>query len=253
MKLKYNAQGQNRKRLVESISQITKTPAKYQGVPSCAYQVGDYHIDKNAVLTGPDSLDLEDELLTLYGFEAMEREYEEPDTYESGLGGMGAAPSIEEVSDEAKAWAESDSLSKQDEPDRLVIEMPLTGFTKESLLNLEKMVASKANLIKKAIGADVLPIERTETTLKFPWFILPEDPVKVDAYARFISALCVAAKKQKRVTAQEKEVENEKFAFRVFLIRLGFVGDDYKAARKILLSKLEGSSAFKSVKEADHA
>ena len=51
---------------------------------------------------------------------------------------------------------------------------------------------------------------------------------------------------QKRVTAKEKPVENEKFAFRVFLIRLGFVGDEYKVARKILLNNLSGNSAFKN-------
>jgi hypothetical protein len=32
---------------------------------------------------------------------------------------------------------------------------------------------------------------------------------------------------------------------RCFLLALGFIGDEYKTARKILLSKLEGSGAFK--------
>lgn len=54
------------------------------------------------------------------------------------------------------------------------------------------------------------------------------------------------AKTQKRVTAKEKETDNQKYAFRCFLLRLGFIGDDYKAARKILLRNLEGSGAFKS-------
>ena len=58
--------------------------------------------------------------------------------------------------------------------------------------------------------------------------------------------LCVAAVQQKRVTAKEKAVENEKFAFRVFLIRLGFVGQDFRVARKILLKNLAGNSAFKN-------
>ena len=54
------------------------------------------------------------------------------------------------------------------------------------------------------------------------------------------------AKTQKRVTAKDKAVDNDKYAFRCFLLRLGFIGDEYKADRKILLSKLSGSSAFKS-------
>ena len=36
------------------------------------------------------------------------------------------------------------------------------------------------------------------------------------------------------------------YAFRCFLLRLGFIGDEYKAVRKILLANLSGSSAFKN-------
>ena len=49
----------------------------------------------------------------------------------------------------------------------------------------------------------------------------------------------------RQVTATEKPVENEKYAFRCFLLRLGFIGSEYKAERKILLKNLTGSSAFK--------
>lgn len=62
----------------------------------------------------------------------------------------------------------------------------------------------------------------------------------------FVTKLIEAAKSQKRVTAKPKSVENEKFAFRCFLLKLGFIGDEYKTARKILLKNFEGSSAFKS-------
>jgi len=213
---------------VAAISQEMNTPAEYLGAPTFAYQVGDYHIDKNGMVTGKDNLDLEDALFQK-GFTAIEREYDEPDTYESGLGALGEKPSIYEN-------------------DILTIEMPLDGFTDESIANLEKLIASKANLIKKAIGAEDLPVERTETTLRFPWFSFEATGDDVSAYARFIGALCATAKTQKRVTAREKPIENEKFAFRVFLIRLGFVGDDYKSARKILLRNLNGNSAFAKIR-----
>jgi hypothetical protein len=61
-------------------------------------------------------------------------------------------------------------------------------------------------------------------------------------------ALCDMARSQKRVTAKEKETGNDKYAFRCFLLRLGFVGDEYKSARKILLKNLSGNSAFKAPK-----
>ena len=51
---------------------------------------------------------------------------------------------------------------------------------------------------------------------------------------------------QKRITAKEKPVDNDKYAFRCFLLRLGFIGEDYKTERKILLRNLSGSLAFKS-------
>ncbi|OQA05479.1 MAG: hypothetical protein BWY65_02388 [Firmicutes bacterium ADurb.Bin373] len=54
------------------------------------------------------------------------------------------------------------------------------------------------------------------------------------------------AKNQKRVTATEKAYDNEKYAFRCFLLRLGFIGPEYKEERKILLSRLTGSAAFKN-------
>jgi CRISPR/Cas system-associated protein endoribonuclease Cas2 len=57
------------------------------------------------------------------------------------------------------------------------------------------------------------------------------------------------SKNLKRANSKEKEVENEKYAFRCFLLRLGFIGTEYKTYRKILLRNLEGSSAFKEGKK----
>jgi hypothetical protein len=66
----------------------------------------------------------------------------------------------------------------------------------------------------------------------------------MDAYVRFNEAVVNLVKKQKRILAKEHETENEKYAFRCFLLRLGFIGDEYKNARKILLKNLTGNSAF---------
>ena len=51
----------------------------------------------------------------------------------------------------------------------------------------------------------------------------------------------------KRVVAREQTVDNEKYAFRCFLLRLGFIGDRYRQERKVLLARLEGNMAFKKV------
>jgi len=207
MEIRFNVTGARRKEMVKAVSEIADWPAEYKGAPTFAYVIGDFTVDKEGTLSFSDMTDSELVENLIEGL--AERGFE-----------------FEETS--------------------LTVEMPLEGFTDESVANLEKLVAGKANLIKKAIGADALPVERTETTLRFPWFRFDSSPEEVDAYSRFVGALCEAAKGQKRVTAKEKAVENEKFAFRVFLIRLGFVGGEYKSARKILLKNLSGNSAFKN-------
>ena len=211
MELRYNVTGARRKEMVSAISDLVGEPISYKGAPTFAYEVGRFSIDKEGTLSYPIELD--------------------SDLVQKVMAGL---------SERGFDFEESDAQN------RLAIEMPLDGFTEESITNLKKLIASKANLIKKALNADSLVIERTEGTLVFPWFKLPAESDEVLAYSRFIGALCAAAKEQKRVTAKEKEVDNEKFAFRVFLIRLGFVGDEYKVARKILLKNLSGNSAFKS-------
>ena len=49
--------------------------------------------------------------------------------------------------------------------------------------------------------------------------------------------------------ATEQETDNEKYAFRCFLLRLGFIGSEYKEARKILLKNLSGNAAFRTARE----
>ena len=69
---------------------------------------------------------------------------------------------------------------------------------------------------------------------------------EMKAYDTFICKLCEMARNQSRVNSSEKPIENEKYAFRCFLLRLGFIGAEYKTARKILLKNLSGSSAFRN-------
>ena len=248
MRIHYNITGANRKTLVNAITEELSLPANYLGAPTFAYEVGGYHVDKTGLLEGPDNRDLVADLCGLHDLKAETEEYDVnlpkaepipenvPIPYEAELGGR-VSPYHD--NEEPLVFDQTDS-------DRMTIVVPLKGFTEEAVGNLEKIIASKASLIQKAIGAEALPVLRSETTLQFPWFPFGLEGDVVTAYVQFICALCTTAKNQKRVTAKEKQVDNEKFAFRVFLIRLGFVGDDYKAARKILLKNLSGNSAFRN-------
>ena len=138
------------------------------------------------------------------------------------------------------------TISDGDTPNQLTIEIPNTGFTPEARANLEKIVASKAALLKQALETDDLPIIELDDKIAFPWFTLHGLDGEADAYSRLVTAICNMAKRQKRVTAVEKPIDNAKFTMRLFLIRLGFIGDEYKTARKILLRNLTGNSSWKS-------
>ena len=125
----------------------------------------------------------------------------------------------------------------------LTVEIPLD---KVAVGNLTKLLDAKGNLIRKALGITDLRIEVLDDRVAFPWFGKLPDPDAVKAYTHFIFALCEMSRNAKRVTATEKPVDNEKYAFRCFLLRLGFIGNEYKMERKILLKNLTGSSAFKN-------
>ena len=115
--------------------------------------------------------------------------------------------------------------------------------------NLTNIVRSKESLIRKALASGHLNIEVTDEKISFPWFVITE-PEDMNAYSIFIEKLCSMAMTLKRVnTKEDKACENEKYAVRCFLVRLGMVGDQYKETRKVLLRNLSGSSAFKTTKE----
>jgi len=184
-------------------------------VPTFAYAVSNYRIDKTGTLSCPHDNNSEEVKRLLAALK--ERGY------------------ISEATD-------TEDLNSAD---KLNIQIPKADFTKAVTENLKKIIASKETLIKKSLGADSLPVDITDETVSFPWFALNGIDGEVDAYTHFITALCHMARTQKRITAKEKELENDKFTMRLFLIRLGFVGQEYKTARSILLKNLTGSGSFK--------
>ncbi|MFA6710730.1 MAG: hypothetical protein WCR83_05345 [Candidatus Methanomethylophilaceae archaeon] len=141
------------------------------------------------------------------------------------------------------------SLDPQHDESLLKIEVPRAGFTDDKLENLKAIVKAKAHLLSKALGKKPLPLIITEDKVSFPWFSSDATPEENKAYMLLVSRLCILDRKVKRVSMQEsRDVGNDKYAFRCFLLRLGFIGDEYKNTRKILLKNLSGRSAFKEGK-----
>ena len=222
MTFDFNCTGSDRKKLVNTIAALAEEDARYLGAPTFAYRIGPFHIDRNGTMTVADGTQPGDvdSLLERLRAEGFTAENTEP--------------------------AERENGEETREPDGTSIQMPMAGFTDASLQNLFDLVEAKGNLIRKALGIDDLPIHQMGDRLDFPWFPAGYTPDELRAYMDFITALCEMAKNQKRITAREKPVDNEKYAFRCFLLRLGFIGSEHKQTRKILLRNLTGSSAFKS-------
>ena len=224
MKIDFNVTGNERKALVKFIGEALETKPQYRGVPSCAYQIGDFTVTKDG------SLEFDDEIDAANLIEAIR---------EAGFNGAVEAVA-EDITDE----------NPEPETDGLTIGMPRSFFTDAALDTLKKLVESKATLLKAAFGIDELPIVVDEKKVEFPWFPEPDAEVSTAAVI-FISKLCEMAKNATRVTASDHEVDNPKYAMRCFLLRLGFIGAEYKDARKILLKNLSGNSSWKNGRKED--
>ena len=230
MVLHFNVTGDSRKAMVKAIEKELGVKAKYLGVPSCAYEIGAYRVEKDGTLSflGDAGID------------------ESAKVIDACVMATGVSPAEwDEITEEEERGAEQPNITAEKEAENgidLMVSIPLEKVSEE---NLKSLLAAKGDLIKKALGIESLNFLIDGDKVEFPWFSNTR-PDEALAYTKFISALCEMSVNQKRITAKAKENENEKYAFRCFLLRLGFIGDEFKADRKILLSKLEGSSAFKS-------
>lgn len=229
--IKFDVPGKKRKELAQTIATWLGEEVMYMGAPSFAYHLGNQIIDRNGNVS-----------LVRLDAEAVERLLEH--LHDEGFDFISTFSDEEEQ--EAAAEESTEDLS-------LTVTMPRDFFTDSQLDNLEKLIAAKAPLLKKALGVTELSVSITDETVSFPWFKDDVDAEHCAAYTSLITALCRMAKEAKRVNAKEKETTNAKYEFRCFLLRLGFIGDEFKANRKILLEKLSGSSAFKSGKAKETA
>ena len=150
----------------------------------------------------------------------------------------------DELPDDIRSELEKAGYTAEDEPVALTISMPRDFFGEQGLENLLQIIENKETLLKHALNTESLAVNECEETIEFPWFTVEKDG-DGDAYARFITALCEFAKNLKRVVNKPDTSDNEKYAFRCFLLRLGMIGEEYKPVRRVLLRRLTGSAAFR--------
>ena len=258
---------------------------KYLGVPSCSYRVGDFEIDRHGALIFDDRTDSEEvesvlDALAQAGFECETAPDAENDEEEQPISTCQFAGPYEMPWDEdcnqkemteeemAAAMTEQDRLiaeaaaqqaereqkaelqaeeQEEDFVDRLSISLP-NDLDEHARHNLDAAIAGKSTLFKAAFQTESLDYEDANSKLTFPWFRYSSQESVTDetnAYMLFLTKLVAYAKEAKRVTVKDKAVDNPRYAFRCFLLRLGFIGQEYKAARKILMQNLAGNSSWK--------
>lgn len=210
MDIKFELKPKQRPKLAEEIATALHTVPCYQKASSLAYKIGECILEKDGTLRIPDSVDRETVSSLL--------------EHLKGKGFTGEAEQVE---------------------DRLTVSMPIESFTPETLENLAKLVDNKGGLMARAFQADEIRLTVTEDAVSFPWFPFTANPDETVAYTEFVEKLCGMARRVRRVSGKPTETDNDKYVFRCFLLRLGFIGDEYKAARKILLRNLTGNSAFR--------
>lgn len=248
---------ENRKEAAKRLSQITGEKSRYTKVPRCAYEVGPYTIEKDGSITVEDGADFTP--LTSLVEEGLVEPFETP---------------------EAEA--------STDEPISLTVSVPADTHTGISLRNLIYLLYTRAGLLNKALGtrfrvddALVEALQEEACTITAAAFrkaigdfevehgmamegltITPETitfsglPETSEAETlRTFTILCGMMNKQaltqKRIQAKMVNDENEKYALRIWLTRLGMNGPEYKEARAILMKNLSGHSAFRTKAEEE--
>jgi hypothetical protein len=236
---------ENRKDLVNAITSVTGERMQYQGPPTFAFTDGIFTVNRDG------NLEVED--------------------VKANAGVLKIIAAQKLIDD---SWDE--------DRDVLSIELPIKQHSPESLLHLLQILWGKQELINKAVGTNTgfnissefiskLKEEPQESVSEFlfSWneaggcestkgisfdeekicftgFPYTEDPEWVKAYTDLVSAIGKEAIAVKRVKLAKPDVENEKYYFRVWLVRIGFFGDEDKTTRKKLLSNLSGNSAFRT-------
>ena len=213
--IRFTLKSKQRPKLAQEIGNILGTAPHYERVPSCAYDIAGYRLDKEGVLHIPEGAEETAKDLIL---QLRERGFQDD----------------AEITEEVPV-----------QQDKLTIVIPRESITDMALENLQKIIANKQILFQRAFRTDNTEIEIADEKINFTWFPYTADGDELAAYTQFISRLCDMARDAKRVSSKPTETDNDKYAFRCFLLRLGFIGKEYKTARKILLRNLTGNSAFR--------
>ncbi len=229
----------NRKELAQAIGGHLGVEVTYSGPPAFAYQIGGVTIGREGAVEAPDEMETD-----LRAF----------------LVELGAVdPTVETVTHAVTADAMDgyalrnlvNTLHSKQYLINRVIGSEAIRIPKELVEELARLDSAKASEVKHAAekySESMAGFEITDDSILFTVPCLDDD---VDAALNTLFTLATeAAKKAKRVSSEELKPENEKYYFRIWLVRLGLAGKDGKATRRALLDRLKGNSAFRTPEDA---
>lgn len=275
MKINYNVTGEQRKELVRIVSEAIGTKAVYAKMPTCNYIIGGITVEKDGAMvwderTDDATLQQVTEALAAAGFTGSREEGEQLASQE--------AQTPEEPDTAVEAATET-----QTEPVALTVSIPTSKHTGASLRNLVNLLYTRASLLNKALGTgfrvdealtqalqDDACIINTDSLIKaigdfeavngkaidgltftpeeITFGSLPEtdDADRLRTFTILCGMMSKQAIDQKRIQAKAVNEDNEKYALRIWLTRLGMNGAEFKTARKVLMENLTGHSAFRT-------
>ena len=73
---------------------------------------------------------------------------------------------------------------------------------------------------------------------------------QLKSYIQLCLALSQMAKTVRTASTKPQQNENPKYAMRTWLLRLGFIGEEFKTARELLTKRLDGDAAFRNGRTA---
>lgn len=241
--MKFITTAPDRRTLVKAIAAHTGMEPSYIGPPTFNYAVGTITVDREGDVDVPDEQAADLKALLI-----------------------------------AKGWMEPEPEPEQP---RIQIGIPAQEMTVQSVTNLIFMLYSKQYLLGKAVGTACVRIEDAVITR-----LQEYTPENLEAYAELLrdfkalgdlegveleegqlrmdfpmaedstlwmllmTKMVAFAKAAHRVYPQRQQPEAEKYFMRGWLLRMGFGGSDFKAARQALLKNLKGCSAFPDAEKA---
>ena len=265
----------DRKTVAKALAEFLGTEARYQSVPSCAYQVGAYTIDRNGNIEGEDLEAIRGFLLE-QGY--IQQEHEDPVVDAS-------VDHLEKVSAINSAHI---SESGADRIENMEVTIPLDDYTPQTLTNLLKMMYARQNLIAAMTRCKLIWIEEElidrlneekpeniesiskilqdeilagmvggveysndKLTMAFPFD--EKKPTEWSSYSDLMIAIAKRAKEAKHISEKRlNPEENEmKYCCRNWLMQLGMGGEEYKGQRQTLLGHLTGFAAFRTAEKME--